>query len=116
MVIFDQRNQNVTYQYNVQGTINFGNAQNQADVVAQLKILKNEVLKALDSGTLDEEISIDVEANIRKAVIQAEKPNPDGTTIVKYLQKGREILSDFVALSGLAGGFLEAIKVVRSFF
>ena len=47
MTVFDQRGQQVTYQYNAAGDINFGAVQNKADVVGELKNLQAELAGAI---------------------------------------------------------------------
>ena len=116
MSIFDQRNQKVNYQYNVNGVINFGNVQNRIDVVEELRKLQDEVAKATESGALDAEISTDVEANIKKAIIQSQKPEPDKKTITNYLEQAKTLLSNIALVAGLVKGISEAIEIVRKFF
>jgi myo-inositol-1-phosphate synthase len=56
MPVFDQRGQKVTYQYNAAGDINFGNVQNRADLISELKKLKDEISKAGEAEVIDAEI------------------------------------------------------------
>ncbi len=116
MSVFDQRNQKVNYQYNVNGVINFGNVQNRIDVVEELRKLQDEVTKAAESGALDAEISTDVEANIKKAIIQSQKPEPDKKAITHYLEEAKTLLSNIALVAGLVKGISEAIEIVRKFF
>jgi hypothetical protein len=116
MSVFDQRNQKVTYQYNVNGTVNFGNAQNRMNVVEELKNLQQEIIKATDKGVLDAELSTQVDFNVKMAIIQSEKPEPSKNVIEKYLETARQLLSDVGLAVGLVKGVSEAIEVVRKFF
>ena len=116
MPVFDQRYQQVNYQYNVNGMINFDNVQSRVDVVGELKKLQSEVAKATESGALDGEVSTDIKAKIEKAIIQAQKPEPNKKTIMDYLKEARSLLTDIVVVAGLAEGISEAIEIVRKFF
>ncbi|MDM8543494.1 hypothetical protein QUF90_20660 [Desulfococcaceae bacterium HSG9] len=116
MSVFNQSNQKVNYQYNANGAINFGNVQNTVDIVKELKKLQDEVVNAADSGALDEEISADVEANIKKAISQSKKSEPDKKIIVGYLNEAKTLLSNIALVAGLVKGISGAIKVVRQIF
>jgi hypothetical protein len=116
MSVFDQRGQKVNYQYNVNGVINFGNVQNKMEVVSELEKLQTEVTKAAESGDLDQEISADVEAKLKKAVIQAQKPETDKKTILDYLGEAKSLLVNIASVAGLVKGISEAIETVRKFF
>ena len=54
MAIFDQRGQQVTYQYNAAGDINFGAVQNRMDLVGELGKLQREMTQAKQAGVFDE--------------------------------------------------------------
>ncbi|HEU0174001.1 MAG TPA: hypothetical protein VFV58_07035 [Blastocatellia bacterium] len=87
MAIFDQRSQQVVYQYNIVGDINFGSVQNKADVAPELQKLKLEVRKARDAGAIDEDTATDVVYDIEKAVNQAKKEGADKNSAIGYLEK-----------------------------
>ena len=115
MTIFDQNGQTVNYQYNVNGTINFGAVQNRIDVVAELKKLQAEVASASDAGALEAELSTDVEAKIKKAVIQAQKSEPDKKTILSYLEEAKSLMAGVLSAAGLMTGISEAFEAVKRF-
>ena len=68
MAIFDQRGQQVTYQYNAAGDINFGAVQNRMDLVGELGKLQREMTPAMQSGVFDEGVATDAEYQLTKAV------------------------------------------------
>jgi hypothetical protein len=113
MATFDQRGQNVNYQYNAAGNINFGAAVSSTDVAAELKKLLQEVNKATSAGAIDPEKSIDVESNIKKAVISAEKQQPDKQSILEHLNAAKAIIESLTSATGLIGGFVQAIEMIR---
>jgi hypothetical protein len=49
MAIFDQRGQQVNYQYNAAGDINLGSVQNQAQLIEELSKLKSELSEAAEA-------------------------------------------------------------------
>jgi hypothetical protein len=59
MAIFDQRGQQVTYQYNAAGDINVGAVQNRMDLVGELGKLQRELTQARQAGVLDEGVATD---------------------------------------------------------
>ena len=114
--IFDQRGQTVNYQYNVNGTINFASVHNICDVIGELEKLQAEVAHANKAGALDDEIAVDVDAQLKKAVIQAQKSEPEKTTILDYLDKAKSLIEGITSVSGLFTGITEAIKAVAGCF
>jgi len=116
MSTFDQRGQNVVYQYNAAGNIKFGSVENKFDVVTELHKLQEEVSKAAVSGALDEETAIDVESHIKKAIAQTKKPEPDKKSIIDYLTASKSLLEGLTSASGLITGLTQAIETVSKFF
>lgn len=116
MSTFDQRGQKVNYQYNVAGNLNFGAATTSTDVVVELRKLLREINKATSAGVIDAEQSIDIESNIKKAVILAEKPQPDKQSILEYINGAKSIIESLTSATGLIGGFMQAIEMVRRVF
>src|SRR5947209_2658865 len=116
MATFDQRHQTVTYQYNAAGNINLGAIQSKEDVVQQLTLLKAEVEKAKQGQALDEEVATDVDYRIVKATQQAQKPQPDKTSILGYLTEAKALVEGVAtaggALSGLVTAFGQAAQQV----
>ena len=65
---------------------------------------------------MDEEIAIDVESNLKKATLQAQKTNPDKKTIQDYVEKSKKLLEGIVSAAGLVKVLSEAGKVVGTLF
>jgi hypothetical protein len=116
MATFDQREQNVIYQYNANGNINFGIVQNEADVAAELYKLQEEVKKAVQSGVLEEEVAVDVNFAIEKAAIQTKKPDPDKNSAMDYLNKAKTLIEGFTGLAGLVNGLTQATEMIKRLF
>lgn len=116
MSVFDQRGQNVNYQYNAAGNISFDSVNNQFDVIETLEMLQEEVSTAIESGQLDEDTATDAEYQMKKAVQQAKKPEAKKETIIEHLSSIKNLVAGAVSLAGLVKGISEAIVAVQKFF
>ncbi len=120
MPVFDQRHQKVIYQYNAAGDINFGAVQNKMEVVGELEKLQAELEKAAQAEVLDEDAATDAEYQLKKAVQQAKKPEPDKKTVLDHLNQAKEIVAGtaatVTAAAGLATAFQQAVELVQKFF
>ena len=115
MATFDQREQTMIYQYNAGGAINFGLVQNKYQLVTQLRRLVEEINMARVAGVVNEDIAIDVDAKLKKAVVQIEKPNPDKKTIIDHINQAKALLGSITSASGLVKPLVEVKSVVRRF-
>jgi hypothetical protein len=116
MTIFDQRGQEVKYQYNAAGDINFGSVVNRADLVPEMRKLLAEVNKAAQAGVLSKELTSDVGTTIEKAVNEAQKPNADNKTILKRLNEAKSLIEGVASATGLVTGLTQAVEAVRRLF
>lgn len=113
MPTFDQRGQHVTYQYNVAGNMNFGSATTNDEVVTELKKLLQEIAKATNAGAIEPETSIDVKGKVEKAIIQADKPNPNKQSILDNINGAKTLIEGMASAVGLVSGFVQAIDMIR---
>jgi hypothetical protein len=116
MAIFDQRGQQVTYQYNAAGDINFGAVQNRMDVVGELGKLQGEMTKAKQAGVFDEGVVTDAEYQLTKAVQEAKKPAPDKGTVLGHLTNTKTLVEGVTAAGGLVTALTKAAELVQQFF
>jgi hypothetical protein len=116
MPVFDQRGQHVTYQYNAAGDINFGAVQNKLDVIGQLENLQAEFDKAVAANVFDEDTATDAEYQLKKAVQQAKKPEPDKKSILDHLNQAKALIEGVAAAGGMVTALVQAAEVVRNFF
>jgi hypothetical protein len=116
MTVFDQRGQQVTYQYNAAGDINFGAVQNKIDVIAELEKLQAELATASQAGVFDEDTATDAEYQLKKAVQQAKKPEPDKKTVLDHLNEARALIEGVAAAAGLVGALAQATALVQKLF
>jgi hypothetical protein len=117
MAQFDMRGQNVSgNQYIAGHDMNFGAAQTQADLIAELEKLKGEFAKAAGQGILSEDAATDAQYQVTKAVQQARKPDADKKTITDHLDTIKNIISNVAAASGLVVSVTSAIMAVQKLF
>ena len=117
---FDQRGQQVQYQYNATGGINFSAVQKPQEIVLQLQKLVEEIAKAAESDQIDKADAVDARSSIEKAIIHAKKPQPEGGAILRNLEVACSIVEKAAAtaasLIGLVAGLKEAVTVVTRLF
>jgi hypothetical protein len=120
MATFDQRHQQVNYQYNAAGDINLGAVASRADLLRELEHLKAEVSRAAAAQLIEPEQAADVEYHITKAKLQAERQSPDKQGMMKSLAQASEVVSSVpaaaAALSGLVNALAQAAQQVQLHF
>jgi hypothetical protein len=113
MVTFNQSGQNVNNQYNAGRDINFGAAQSKDEVVQELRKLLEEVSKAAQAGAIKPDTAIDVEAQLKKAVVQAEQPAPDKKSILDYLNAAKGLVEGITSATGFVTVLMQAAEAIR---
>ncbi len=117
MTTFDQRNQKVSgNQYNIAGDFNFDSIQNKSDISSELQKLIPEINRAVQNEVINPETAIDVEAKVKKAVIEAQKQEPNPKTILDNLDKAKGLIESLTSATGLVSGLVKAINMVRRLF
>ena len=116
MSVFDQRKQTVNYQYNATGNINFSNVQNHTDAIAELEKLYSDVEQSIQSGILDEGVSLDIEYRLKKAILQAKKAEPDKKTILEHLNEAKSLIEGVAAATGLVTALAQAVTMIQKVF
>lgn len=120
MTVFDQRGQHVKYQYNIAGAIDLEGVGSRAELIEQLEKLQAELARATEQGALDEDVGIDAEAEVKKAVAQAQKPEPDKGKLLGYLNRARETVTEVAttvtATTGLVVALQKAIELAQKLF
>ncbi len=112
MTAFDQRGQKVNNQINVAGNFNFG-TNNSADISPELQKLLDEIKEVIKSGNVDAETGIDIEAKVKKAIVQAEKPNPDKNGILDNINGAKLLIEGMSSAVNLVTLFVQAADMVR---
>jgi len=116
MATFDQRNQKVKRQYNASGDINFGSAQNNAELLNEFKKLQNELRNAIAEGESKHDLPTDIEEKIKEVIKQIESPKPDKKSILEHLQEAQALIGGVTSATGLIKMLVEAAEVIRRLF
>ena len=116
MSMFDQRGQQVTYQYNAAGDINFERVKDRNKFSEELQKLLQEVSKARNAHALAEEEASDAGHQLDKAAIEAKKQNGDKSTLVGYLTGAKKIFEGAAAAGGLVEAVSKAIELAHRLF
>ncbi|HOT91190.1 MAG TPA: hypothetical protein PLJ78_05275 [Anaerolineae bacterium] len=116
MTIFDQRGQHVTYQYNAYGNINFGAVENKAELLGELKKLQEELREAIKKEAVTGDTAVDAQYNLDKAVLEAEKPQPDKKKLGDYPTTAKSVLENVAAVGGLVAALSKAVELVGTLF
>jgi hypothetical protein len=116
MAVFDQRYQNVNYQYNAAGNINFEHVENRADVVTVLVKLCDEVRVASQAGVVNSRMAFDVETSVSEAIAEARQPNPNKASILRNLDLAKSLLQGITAVGGLVAAISKASELIQRFF
>jgi hypothetical protein len=112
MAVFDQRHQEVHYQYNAAGNINLAGIQNKVDVAHQLELLRDEIEQAKSAQALDDQVATDVEYHLTKAAQQAHKTEPDKQRVLNYLSEARSLLSSVPPTAQAVSGLVNAVAQI----
>ncbi|MFW6116544.1 MAG: hypothetical protein ACOC6F_02350 [bacterium] len=114
--IFDQRGQEVTYQYNAAGDIRVTSAQNREELVSELEKLRRELRRARESGALEEDTAVKTEYHLMEAVGAAQEECPDVQSFFEHIGKAKDLLEDAAAAVGLVTAFMTAMEVAARIF
>lgn len=119
MTNFDQRNQQVSgnqHNYNIAGDFNFGTIQSKFDIPTELHKLISEVGKATQSGALNPETAVDLEAKIKKAIVETQKPEPDPQAVIGHLDGAKALIEGMASAAGLVTVLAQAAEAIRRLF
>lgn len=69
--------------------------------IGELQKLKSEVAQAHSGGVLDEDVTIDAEYKLTKAIAQVKKEPPNEQIILSHISNARTLLESIGAATGL---------------
>jgi beta-galactosidase beta subunit len=115
MATFDQRQQQVHgNQYNAARDINFGEIKTREDFVDALNTLHKQVEDVQPTNDDETETAVDIKANLEKAIIEANKENPDKGKIRKFLDKASDFAKTTAAFAGMVTIFHKAAEALQA--
>ena len=112
VTIFDQRGQNVQYQFNAAGNINIGAARSIEELSEQLGKLRDEIDVARAANVIPEDTAIEASYHVLQADKEIESADPDKPSILDHMGKAKALLEDLAAAAGLVAAITEAVEVV----
>lgn len=114
MPTFDQRGQNVKYQYNAAGNIKFENVDNKDALIEILGNLRTEIILAKDAKVINQDVALEVEYNILQAEKEAIKPKPDKKKFNDYIGKAKDLLGDIAAAVNLIAALMKVAEIANN--
>lgn len=115
MTTFDQRNQKVSgNQYNAGGDMHINHQTETPDLVEELRKVLQSVTQAVQNGELDEELGIDVEGKVKKAIMQANKNEPEKkNSMLQHLLEAKALIEGVTSATGLVVTLTKAVDLIR---
>lgn len=110
------QNSKIENQYNIDGGVNINSSNPNAIAIAELNSLLQEIAKATSKGVISPEQSIDIEAKIKKAIVQSEKPQPDKQSILENINGAKTLLDGLSSAAGLIPIFVQAVDMIKRLF
>jgi hypothetical protein len=98
------------------GDLNFGTIQSKQELLSKLEKLKEAFVKAGETQIISEETAIDAEAEVKKAIGQAKKPDPDKKSILAYLTSAKSLIEGIGGAGGQITSIVGAIAAVHKLF
>ena len=102
---------------NVARDIDFSVVQTWPEAAAELQKLLVELTRAIQDGILKDDAAVDAEYQMKKAIQQTQKPQPDKSSVLDHLSKAKEVVSgvaqNVTAAVGLATAVNQAIQMVQ---
>lgn len=108
--VFDQRGQQVHYQYNAAGDINVSGVQDKKQLVRELEKLKGEVERAKESKAIQHDTAVVAEYHLLQATKEATKRKPDKRSFLDHIGKAKALLDDVAAAAGLVTALIQAAE------
>ncbi len=115
MSTFDQRGQKVSgNQYNTAGDLNIAHQANKADIPSTLRSLTRELDKLVREGAIPRATAIDIEANLKKAILFSEEQKPNKTAVLSALEVAKKLTSSVSSAAGFVASVTKAIQSVNA--
>jgi hypothetical protein len=116
MSVFDQRGQQVNYQYNAAGNININAAQNKNELADEIEKLKEEIERAKESKAIDPDVAVEAEYHLIQAAKEARKERPKKGVFLQYIEKAKGLLEGLPKVTELVTALYKAAEVASKIF
>lgn len=116
MSVFDQRGQQVQYQYNAAGNISINAVRDKDGLADELEKLKQEIEQAKHSNAVNADVAVEAEYHLLQATKEARKDQPDKTTFLGHIEKSKGILENVASVAGLVGALVKVAEIAGTIF
>jgi len=110
--MFDQRGQQVQYQFNAAGDINVESVTNVDQLSDQLSKLRSEIEVARQARAIPDDAAIEAEFHVLQATRKARADEPDKASMLDHIGKAKALLGDLAAAAGLVGALAKAAEQI----
>lgn len=111
--IFDQKNQNVNYQFNAAGNIDFSQVNNVGGLVTELEKIKIEIGLMKDGGVITDAYEEQSKKYVDEAIKEAAKKKPNGSKYTKYIGKAKDLFTDVKGAVGVVTALIKAAEIAK---
>jgi hypothetical protein len=115
MAKFDQRGQEVEYQFNAD-VINLSNVSNRAEFAHEIENISSEIERASALDAVDATRAKQVQRALKDASVEAQKLEPNKSALISFLEDAGNLVKDATALGGLYLAIAKAIELARQLF
>jgi Asp-tRNA(Asn)/Glu-tRNA(Gln) amidotransferase C subunit len=116
MSVFDQRGQQVSYQYNAAGNINMHSGLNRNELAHELEKLRGEVERAKELRAIDQNVAVEAEYHLMQATKEVRKDKPDKSSFLEHVHKTKSVLEGVAAATGLVTALVKAVEIASKIF
>lgn len=116
MTLFDQRGQQVQYQFNAAGNINIELVQSAAQLVTEISKLREEIDRAKQLGVVSGDIATEAQYHLLEASREATKKQPKKSTMLEKINKTKELVKEVSSLAGLIVSLTKLAEVIEKLF
>lgn len=111
--VFDQRGQNVNYQFNAAGDINISEIRDKQSLVNEIAKLRLEIEKVKAANLVSPDTALEAEYHLLQAGKQAEQEKPNKGSILDHIGKAKNLFVDLTAAAGLVKALIEVGQLVE---
>lgn len=112
MTLFDQRGQQVEYQYNAAGNIHISQAETTAQFAEELAKLRGELDLAKNAGAIPANTAAEASKDLSRALKEVQAPEPRKGNILDHIGKAKALLQDFGEAVQLVAALTQAAVVI----
>jgi len=112
--VFDQRGQQVQYQFNAAGNISFDAVHDKDALANELEKLKTEIARAKHSNALSADAAVEAEYHVLQATKEARKDAPDKPTFLDHVGKAKGVLEKVATVAGLVSALIKVTEIANT--